>query len=104
MVIWPKLEEQPFKYIIRKEEDFLLKEMEIRKEKGIGINTPLKENIFIMFLSIYSHIPLIVVGKSGCSKSLSIELIIKNIKGELSDSNFLKKIQQLVLHIFKSHK
>ena len=76
--------QQPFKYIIRKEEDFPLEEMEIRKEKGIGFNTPLKENIFVMFFSIYSHIPLIVVGKSGCSKSLSIGLIIKNMKGELS--------------------
>ena len=83
--------QQPFKYIIKEEEDFLLKEMEVRKEKGIGHNTPLKENIFVMFFSIYSHIPLIVVGKSGCSKSLSIGLIIKNMKGELSNSNFLKK-------------
>ena len=44
-----------------------------------------------MFFSIYSHIPLIVVGKPGCSKSLSIQLIIRIMRGEFSNSNFLKK-------------
>ena len=64
--------------------------MEVRKEKGIGLNNTLKENIFLMFFSIYSHIPLIVVGKPGCSKSLSIKLIIRIMRGELSNLNFLK--------------
>ena len=84
---WKK---EPFNTIVRKEEEFLLDEMEVRKEKGIGLNNALKENIFLMFFSIYAYIPLIVVGKPGCSKSLSIQLIIRIMRGELSDSNFLK--------------
>ena len=79
-----------FKYIIREEEDFLLKEMEIEKEPGIGLNNSLKQNIFLMFFAIYSYIPLIVVGKPVCSKSLSIQLIIRIMRGELSSSKFLK--------------
>ena len=80
-----------FKQIVKEEEEFLLNEMDIKnKEKGIGLNTSLKENIFLMFFAIYAQIPLIVVGKPGCSKSLSIQLIIRYMIGELSDSNFLK--------------
>ena len=65
--------------------------MNVKKFKGIGLNNSLKENIFLMFFSIYSYIPLIVVGKPGCSKSLSIQLIIRIMRGEFSESNFLKK-------------
>ena len=86
----PNWKKEPFKTIVRKEEEFLLEEMEVKKEKGIGLNNALKENIFLMFFSIYAYIPLIVVGKPGCSKSLSIQLIIRIMRGELSDSNFLK--------------
>jgi hypothetical protein len=84
---WQK---ESFNTIVRNEQDFLLKEMEVEKVKGIGLNNSLKENIFLMFFSIYSYIPLIVVGKPGCSKSLSIQLINRFMRGELSDSNFLK--------------
>ena len=84
-------EKAPFNYLIIKEQEFLIDEMEIKNEKGIGLNTSLKENIFLMFFSIYTQIPLIVVGKPGCSKSLSIQLIIRIMRGEFSNSNFLKK-------------
>ena len=81
----------PFYYIIKEEEDFLLEQMEIKKEKGICLNNSLRENILLMFFSIYSQIPLIVVGKPDSSKSLSIQLIIRYMRGEYSNSNFLKK-------------
>ena len=81
--------QQSFRYIIKKEQDFLINEIGIKKEKGIGINTPLKENIFLMFISIYAHIPLIIVGKPGISKSLSVQLFIKNIFDEQNNSYFL---------------
>ena len=74
--------------IVEKEEEFLFNEMDIKSLKGIGQNTSLKENIFLMFFSIFSHIPLIVIGKQGCSKSLSIQLIIRIMRGEFSESNF----------------
>ena len=74
--------------IVDKEEEFLFNEMDIKSLQGIGQNTSLKENIFLMFFSIYSHIPLIVIGKQGCSKSLSIQLIIRIMRGEFSESNF----------------
>ena len=79
-----------FKTLVKYEEEFLVKEMDLKKETGIGINNSLKANIFLMFFSIYSHVPLIIVGKPGCSKSLSIQLIIRFMRGEFSNSNFLK--------------
>ena len=86
-----KFKKDPFKELVKQEENFLLEQMDVKKFKGIGLNNSLKENIFVMFFSIYSYIPLIVVGKPGCSKSLSIQLIIRIMRGEFSESNFLKK-------------
>ena len=91
----PNWKQRPFEELVKKEEDFLIKEMHIENEKGIGVNNSLMENIFLMFFSIYSHIPLIVVGKPGCSKSLSIQLIIRIMRGEFSNSNFLKKYPKI---------
>ena len=93
--------QEPFNYIIRKEEDFLLEEMELKNINGIGLNNSLKENIFLMFFSIYAQIPLIVVGKPGCSKSLSIQLIIKIMRGKFSNSNFLKKYPKINITAFQ---
>jgi hypothetical protein len=83
-----------FKKLIEDEEKSLLYQMNIKKLKGRGLNNSLKENIFLMFFSIFYHIPLIVVGKHGCSKSLSIQLIIRIMLGEFSESNFKKNIRQ----------
>ena len=97
---------EPFKYIIKKEEDFLLNEMGIvdNNNKGISINCPLKENILVIFFSIYSCIPLIIVGKPGCSKSLSAQLIIEKMLGELSVSNFLKNYSSINATLFHGSK
>ena len=92
---------QPFNTIVGKEEEFLLEEMEVKKTKGIGLNNSLKENIFLMFFSIYAHIPLIVVGKPGCSKSLSIQIINRIMRGELSDSNFIKNFPAINNTVFQ---
>ena len=93
--------QQSFRYIIKEEQDFLINEIGIKKEKGIGINTPLKENIFLMFISIYAHIPLIIVGKPGISKSLSVQLFIKYIFDEQNDSYLLKNYPKINFILFK---
>jgi len=87
---------EPFNNLIIKEEDFLIEEMEIKNEKGIGLNNSLKENIFLMFFAIYTQIPLIVVGKPGYSKTLSIQLILRIMRGEFSNSNFLNKFPTII--------
>ena len=43
--------------------------------KGIAKNKALLENLFTLFVSVYSKIPLFIVEKPGCSKSLSVQLL-----------------------------
>jgi hypothetical protein len=51
---------------------------ELRKlPTDIAINTPLKENLFSIFVSIYARIPLFICGKPGSSKTVSIQIIKK---------------------------
>ena len=62
------------------EEKFIVDNIDI--PKGIAKNRALLENIFSLFVCINNKIPLFIVGKPGCSKSLSVELILKSMKGE----------------------
>ena len=91
----------PFKTLIKKEEEFLINQMDLKVEDGIGINNSLKENIFLMFFSIYSHIPLIILGDPGTSKTLSLKLILRFMRGEFSNSNFLKNYPSIVCTYFQ---
>jgi hypothetical protein len=47
--------------------------------KGIGKNTPLRENVFVMITCILNKIPLFITGKPGSSKTLSINLVTKSL-------------------------
>jgi len=49
--------------LLKIEEEFLLKQIEL--DAGIGKNDLLKENLFLLFLSVVTKIPLIIVGKPG---------------------------------------
>ena len=63
-----------FSDFLKIEEDFLIEQID--KEDGISENNLLKENLFILFLSLVTEIPLIIVGKTGTSKSLSSKINI----------------------------
>jgi hypothetical protein len=43
--------------------------------KDIALNVPFKENIFSLFICIFSRIPLFICGKPGSSKSISLKII-----------------------------
>ena len=64
-----------------KEVSFITEQFVIDKQKGIILNKSLKKNLFSAFISIINKIPLIIVGKPGESKSLSIQIIMKSMKG-----------------------
>ena len=59
-------------------------------------NTALIENIFCIFFSIIMKIPLIICGKPGNSKTLSVQLIVENFKGQNSNITFLKNYPKLI--------
>ena len=56
----------------------------------------MKENIFLSFISLLTNIPLILIGQTGTSKSLSIELINKSMKGKYSKDTFFKKLPRII--------
>jgi len=59
-------------------------------ERGIAKNSALLENLFAIFVCLNTKIPLFIIGKPGCSKSLSAQLIFKSMNGKDSSSEFFK--------------
>jgi E3 ubiquitin-protein ligase RNF213 len=61
---------------------------------AVAMNTALLENVFILLVCILNKIPAFLVGKPGCSKSLSMQLIYNNLKGRDSKDEFFKTLPQ----------
>ena len=79
--------------IVRMEEEDYLDRMEL--PPGTARNAALRENVFVMLVCILNRIPIFVVGKPGCSKSLSIQLIRSNLRGRDSQDPLFQKLPQL---------
>jgi len=62
----------------------------VKLEKGIAKNKALLENLFAIFVCLNTKIPLFIIGKPGCSKSLSAQLIFKSMNGKDSSHEFFK--------------
>ena len=88
-----------FSDILSEEENFLLDNITL--DKGIGKNKSLKENLFLLFTSLATHIPLIIIGKPGSSKSLSAQLICKEMNGKYSKSEFFRKYPSILQSYFQ---
>jgi len=84
---------------IKIEEDYLFEQ--VKPEKGIGKNSLLKENLFLLFVSLITNIPLIIIGKPGTGKSLSVQLINRCMKGKYSDKGFFKLFPKVVQTYFQ---
>ena len=81
------------------EEKFIADNIELKK--GIAKNKALLENIFSLFFCINNKIPIFIVGKPGCSKSLSVQLINKSMKGSSSNNDFFKIYPKIILHSYQ---
>ncbi len=64
------------------------------------MNLPLKENTFLITVSILNNIPIILTGPPGSSKTLSTNLVYKNMKGPESRHKFWRNKPKL---IYKSY-
>ena len=82
-----------FLAIVRMEEEDYLDRMNL--PTGTARNAALRENVFVMLVCILNKIPIFVVGKPGCSKSLSIQLIRSNLRGRDSHDPLFKELPQL---------
>ncbi len=69
-----------FSDLFRIEQDYFVEQIDLGD--GIDKNTLLKENVFLLFVSLLTNIPLIIIGKPGCGKSLNSQLINKSMKGK----------------------
>ena len=88
-----------FSDFVKAEEEFLINIIEI--DKGIGKSNILKENLFLLFISIMSKIPLIMIGEPGTSKSLSADLLSKSLKGRYSKNEFFRLYPEIILTYFQ---
>ena len=84
---------ESFQAIVRVEQEEYLARMEL--PKGTAKNAALRENVFVILVCILNRIPVFVVGKPGCSKSLSMQVIRSNLRGKDSKDPFLKQLPQL---------
>ena len=82
-----------FEAIVRAEQEDYLRRMEL--PQGTAKNAALRENVFVMLVCILNRIPVFVVGKPGCSKSLSMQIIRSNLRGKDAKDPFLKTLPQL---------
>ena len=86
-------QESSFEAIVRAEQEDYLERMEL--PEGTAKNAALRENVFVMLVCILNRIPVFVVGKPGCSKSLSMQIIRSNLRGKDAKDPFLKTLPQL---------
>ena len=52
----------------------------------VCLNRAMRENLFVMLVAMATKIPLIVVGKSGSSKTFAMNLITKNLSSSTKNS------------------
>ena len=74
--------------IIKFQELDLISRMTLPKE--LAFNQALMENIFAIIPCILSKIPIFICGKPGCSKSLAVNIVLSNLKGDRSEDEYFK--------------
>ena len=84
-----------------REVTYIAEQFVIDYEKGIALNRSLKENLFTSFICIVNRIPLIIVGKPGEGKSLTIQTINQTMKGTYSKSPLFKEYPQLFMYNYQ---
>src|SRR3990167_8847697 len=62
---------------------------------GTAPNASLLENLFVLVICILNKIPVFLVGKPGCSKSLSVQIINRNLCGEDSGKKCFRSLPQI---------
>ena len=85
---------QSFSEHLKKEEIFLQEQLDLNK--GIGRYDLIKENVFLLFLAVFTKISLNIVGKPGSGKALSAKLIYNSMRGKYSKKEFLKYYPQII--------
>ncbi|KAL3881514.1 hypothetical protein ACJMK2_027946, partial [Sinanodonta woodiana] len=80
-------------------QDVFLKNVQL--DKNIAKNTALKENVFMMVISIELRIPLFLVGKPGSSKSLAKTIVADAMQGNAAHKDFFREFKQVQMVSFQ---
>ncbi|CAK9096351.1 E3 ubiquitin-protein ligase rnf213-alpha (Mysterin-A) (Mysterin-alpha) (RING finger protein 213-A) (RING finger protein 213-alpha) (RING-type E3 ubiquitin transferase rnf213-alpha) [Durusdinium trenchii] len=70
----------------------VLKRSQMDLGEGIALNEALRENLFMLLVSVMNQIPILLIGKPGCSKSLAMGVLQNNLNGEVSSRDFFKSM------------
>lgn len=76
------------------EEDDLCSRLNFEWDAPIALNVSLKENLYSCFVCINTRLPLLIIGAPGCSKSLSLRILAKNLKEKINDE-YLSKFKRI---------
>ncbi|CAD7957434.1 unnamed protein product [Amoebophrya sp. A120] len=88
---WLKLtKETTFLQVLEKTQKQFVSLMKLGE--GIALNEALRENLFMLLVSVMNQIPIFVIGKPGCSKSLAVSILQDNLKGSVSDQPLFKQM------------
>jgi len=90
-----KKENYNYEEIFERESNFIADKV-LNNEKGYAKNKALKGNLFCEFICIINKEPLIIIGKPGSSKSLSINLLINAMAGKYSKNEFFGKYEEII--------
>ncbi|CAB9513447.1 protein ligase RNF213 [Seminavis robusta] len=71
---------------------------------GIAVTMGLKENLFVTLVCTLSCVPLLMVGRPGSSKTLSVNMLADNATGEDSSSPFYRALSRLSLFHYQCSK
>jgi hypothetical protein len=93
------LKDKDFLDIPLKEERYILENIQI--DEGIAKNKALLENVFSLFVAINNKVPIFIVGKPGCSKTLSVQLILKSMQGSASEKTLFKNLPKVMLFAYQ---
>ena len=95
----PSFKNKDFLDIPKKEELYIANNIDL--ESGIAKNRALLDNLFSLFIAINNKVPIFIVGKPGCSKSLSVQLINKAMKGNSSNNQLFKQFPKIILNSYQ---
>ena len=72
--------------------------------KGIALNSAFLDNLYGLFVCTNTKVPVIICGKPGCSKSLSMQILISAMKGEYSENYLFRNLPRLNITSFQGAK
>ena len=75
------------------EEDHVIEWIRLSKKlpPDIAVNYPFRENIFALFIAIFSRTPLFICGKPGSSKTISVNIIKETFAKKMQPCTLAKK-------------